>query len=133
MGRAARNVNGTVILYADHITDSMKAAIKETDRRRQIQLDHNRRHNITPQSIVKEITDIRNEDRQTDRNQLKKMLDIQPHTVSPSELPKLLSKLESDMKTAAKNLEFELAAVLRDQIEDLKNSPINISTENHLT
>ncbi len=120
MGRAARNSNGTVILYADKVTESMKSAINETQRRRQIQVEHNLKNNITPKTISKEIHDIRKDHRQ----QAQKTLKTITKNTNPSQLPQLLKKLESDMKNAAQNLEFELAAVLRDQIEELKNSPL---------
>ena len=119
MGRAARHNEGTVILYADKITDSMKRAINETNRRRTLQLDYNKTHNISPKSIIKKISDIRGETR-------KELLSLEKQIkhVSPGKLPDLIKKLEKDMKEAAKELQFELAAVLRDQIETLKNSPI---------
>ncbi len=119
IGRAARNINGKVILYADKMTDSMNRAITETNRRRQIQMAHNEAHGIVPQSVSKKIKDIRSDERDT----LKTMItDIEK--VSPEKLPSIVSKLEKDMKEAAKNLEFELAAVLRDQIEKLKQLPL---------
>jgi excinuclease ABC subunit B len=124
MGRAARNVNGSVILYADKTSDSMANAIRETTRRRHIQLEYNKKHGITPQTIIKKVSDIRQDRRDT----LKQSLDSVTHHKKPSELPKLLSQLETDMKNAAKNLEFELAAVLRDQIEELKNMSSLISS-----
>jgi excinuclease ABC subunit B len=119
IGRAARNINGKVILYADKITPSMDKAITETLRRRKIQLEHNKAHNITPKTIIREIRDLRSED----RDSLKKQIEtLKPD--SPTQLLKLLSKLEKDMNEAAKNLEFELAAVLRDQIEALKEQSV---------
>ncbi len=118
IGRAARNVNGKVLMYADRLTHSMEKAIQETNRRRQIQLAHNEAHNITPKSIVKEIKDIRSEDR------LKiKAMQAEVQSVAPDKLPALIAKLEHDMKDAAQNLEFEVAAVIRDQIEHLKQQP----------
>ncbi len=115
IGRAARNVNGRVILYGDRLTDSIRKATNETNRRRAIQLAYNKKHGITPQTIIKKITDIREEDRKT----LQEAQDIKK-SVNPEKLPKLISKLEADMRRAAKNLEFELAAVLRDQIKELE-------------
>jgi excinuclease ABC subunit B len=115
MGRAARNVNGKVILYADKTTDSMTRAINETKRRREKQLAHNKEHGIIPKTIQKKITDIRDEDRQNVA-----AIEKQKQDVSPDQLPKLIRKLEKDMTDAAKRLEFELAAVLRDQLEELK-------------
>jgi excinuclease ABC subunit B len=120
IGRAARNINGKVILYADRMTESMKKAINETNRRRTIQLDYNKAHNITPKSVVKKIKDIRSGERDT----LQTMID-DVDTISPEKLPSVISKLEKDMKEAAKNLEFELAAILRDQIEKLKQLSVD--------
>jgi len=111
MGRAARNINGRVILYADKTTQSMQKAISETNRRRKIQLDHNKQHHITPQSIIKTVAqDYENEVLFTELPD------------QPSKLPALIAKLEKEMNTAAKNLEFEIAAVIRDRIETLKRS-----------
>ncbi|MGE4170109.1 MAG: excinuclease ABC subunit UvrB [Candidatus Margulisiibacteriota bacterium] len=118
MGRAARNLNGKVILYADKMTDSMQKAIDETNRRRGIQLAYNQEHGVVPTSIHKKLADIRSEDRE-----LLKTIEKEKQTLSPKTLPTLIAKLEKDMRQAAKNLEFELAAVLRDQIENLKALP----------
>jgi len=118
IGRAARNANGKVILYADKVTDSMQKAMDETARRRQIQIDYNTQHGITPTTIIKQFRDIRTDE----RNALKAALS-EIETASPDQLPKLIAKLEKDMKEAAKNLEFEVAAVLRDQLESLKQMP----------
>jgi excinuclease ABC subunit B len=114
MGRAARNVRGKVILYADKLTTSMNLAIEETNRRRLIQDEYNNAHGITPKTIQKKVKDIR----QGSRDQLKQ-LEIETQNVSADNLQELIVKLESDMKAAADNLEFELAAVLRDQIDSL--------------
>ncbi len=116
MGRAARNVNGRVILYADKMTESMSLAIEETNRRRRIQRAHNEAHGIVPQTIVKRVSDIRN----VDREQIKAIAKL-AETTPVEALPELIAKLEKDMKKAAQNLEFELAAVLRDQLMTLKN------------
>jgi len=104
-----------VILYADHVTNSIQKATQETHRRRLIQLQYNQEHHITPQTIVKKVRDIREEER---HKVCELIQDIKP--AKPSELPKLIAQLEKEMKEAAKNLEFELAAVLRDKIEELK-------------
>ncbi|MBT5953105.1 excinuclease ABC subunit UvrB [bacterium] len=119
IGRAARNSEGKVLLYANKTTDSMKKAIDETNRRRKIQDEHNKTHGIEPTTIIKKLTDIREEARES----LKKVNKIST-THSPKDLSKILSQLRKDMKNAAKNLEFELAAVLRDQIEELSNTKI---------
>lgn len=119
MGRAARNINGTVLLFADKMTDSMTRAIRETERRRKIQLAYNETHGITPTSVTKKLTDIRDEDRK--RVEESEKILRKETKVEPSELPAVIKKLEQDMKEAAKNLEFELAAVIRDQIHHLQN------------
>jgi excinuclease ABC subunit B len=117
IGRAARHVNGQVIMYADRVTDSMQRAIDETNRRRAVQEKHNRDHGIEPQSIVKQIRDL------TDRVKMAAEQRVE-YRVAP-DLPKaevtyLVSELEQQMKEAAANLEFEKAALLRDQIFELR-------------
>ena len=116
MGRAARHVEGHVIMYADTVTGSMKAAIDEVYRRRNIQIAYNQTHGITPQGIKKAIKDI------TDR--VKVVAETRaPYTVAPmprDEMLRLIKDLESQMKMAARNLEFEKAALLRDRIIDLR-------------
>ena len=114
IGRAARNANGQVIMYADSVTPSMETAIKETERRRKIQLDYNKKHGITPQTIVKKVADVLEISSHDKTNEkLKKKL-------SKSQKNKLIAELEKEMKAAAKLLEFEHAAFLRDKIEELK-------------
>ena len=117
VGRAARHVEGHVIMYADVVTDSMKRTIDETERRRGIQEAHNRENGITPQGIHKTIHDI------TER--VKAIAETRTPYITQSDLPKddilrLIKDLQSQMKTAAKNLEFEKASLLRDQIVDLR-------------
>ena len=116
MGRAARHVDGRVIMYADTVTGSMKAAMDEVYRRRDVQLAYNQAHGITPQGIKKAVKDI------TDRVRVVAETRT-PYTVAPmpkDEMLRLIKDLESQMKTAAKNLEFEKAALLRDRIIDLR-------------
>ena len=118
IGRAARHVDGHVIMYADRVTDSMKRAIDETERRREIQQVYNREHGITPQSIQKTIHDITERVRAVAETEA-------TYAVDSSDMPRddilrLIKDLESQMKTAAKSLEFEKAALLRDQITDLR-------------
>ncbi len=118
IGRAARHVEGHVVMYADHVTDSMKRAIDETERRREIQQVYNRENGITPQSIQKTVHDITERVRAIAETR-------ESYTVDSSDMPKddilrLIKDLESQMRTAAKSLEFEKAALLRDQITDLR-------------
>jgi excinuclease ABC subunit B len=123
IGRAARNVYGTVILYADSATNSMKRAIEETERRRRLQADFNTKHGITPQSIVKALG-----------SPLVKIYDADYVDVSlaaessatygPAELARRIRKLQKEMKQAAGRLEFEAAAELRDQIRELQNQEL---------
>ena len=118
IGRAARHVDGHVVMYADRVTDSMKRAIDETERRREIQQVYNRENGITPQSIQKTVHDI------TER--VKAIAETrESYAVDSSDMPKddilrLIKDLESQMRTAARSLEFEKAALLRDQITDLR-------------
>ncbi len=116
MGRAARHIDGHVIMYADTMTRSMQAAMAETQRRRQIQEDYNREHNITPQGIRKAIRDI------TERVQAvaETRTPYMAAPVSKEEITRLIKEMESQMKTAARNLEFEKAALLRDRIIELR-------------
>ncbi len=121
IGRAARHIHGHVIMYADKITDAMQAAIGETERRRSIQAAYNVEHNIEPASIVKEIRDLTQRMQQSTAAAAK--ADTRPATpadLPKSELQKLIDSLESEMKAAAKALEFEKAAVLRDQLLELR-------------
>ncbi len=119
-GRAARHVEGTVIMYADRITDSMDRAIKETNRRREIQTKHNREHGIEPASIIKEVRDL------TDRLRSQTAPDQEDGLSLPqlpkTELARLIRELDEQMKAAAKDLEFEKAALLRDQIFELRTA-----------
>jgi excinuclease ABC subunit B len=120
IGRAARNVNGRVILYADKITDSMFQAVSETNRRRDIQIAYNKVNNITPTSIVKEVRNVLDtlesisEEEGIPTEALEGLLDSKRVKLSVSELKKLTVRLEKDMKEAAKKLDFEEAARLRD-------------------
>jgi len=119
IGRAARHVDGHVIMYADTVTESMRKAIEETYRRRKIQMEYNEKHGITPTGIRKAIRDITDRVRAVAESR-------QPYSVGTdiprSELARLIKDLESQMKAAAKNLEFEKAALLRDQIVELRRS-----------
>ncbi len=123
IGRAARHLNGTAILYADRITDSMRRAIDETERRRNKQLAFNAEHGIVPRGVVKRIKDIIDGvyDADTARQELKAAQTAAEYKVMDEKsLTRKVKKIEKDMQDAAKNLEFEKAAVLRDQLKELK-------------
>ncbi|MEK7529175.1 MAG: excinuclease ABC subunit UvrB [Patescibacteria group bacterium] len=115
IGRCARNVNGFVVMYADRITDGMKGALSETERRRKLQTEYNEKHGITPQTIIKAIKAIDAPGKKKDRAP---KIDIKK--VPKEEMGRLIKGLEVQMEMAAQNLDFELAAELRDQIEALK-------------
>ncbi len=120
-GRAARNVDGLVILYANRMTESIRRTLEETERRRSIQLEYNERHQITPRSVEKAITDILAEYLERDRGQdfvSEDQLDYEIPQVAPTDDE--IGKLEKLMKEAAAELEFEKAAVLRDRIRKLR-------------
>lgn len=123
IGRAARNVRGTVVMYADTMTGSMARAIAETQRRREIQLQYNRQHNITPKPIVKKnsnaILSFLAISRKLSNPDLEKAFQT-AQEIPLSEIPELIGQLELKMKEAAKNLEFEEAAELRDRIKKLR-------------
>ena len=119
IGRTARNINAKVFLYADVITKSMQKAIDETERRRKIQLEYNREHNITPETIRKEI-------RNSLTEQLKAKQTAQKAVKFDSdeyEKVELTTQIEKEMLEAAQNLDFERAAFLRDQLKELKELP----------
>jgi len=117
IGRAARNVRGRVILYADELTDSIRRALQETERRRRIQLEYNERHGITPETIKKAVKDILQEVRAAEP---KAEYRAQVKQLTPHEVAKLIAELEGEMYEAAKRLEFERAAALRDEIKELR-------------
>lgn len=117
VGRAARHVDGRVIMYADRITGSMEQTINETQRRREIQHEYNKKHGITPQGIKKTIKDI------NDRVKTIKVSDtasLKTEDINPEELSKVIKGLENQMRRAAKDLDFEKAALFRDEIQELK-------------
>jgi excinuclease ABC subunit B len=131
IGRAARNINGRAILYADRMTGSMQRAIDETDRRRTKQEEYNLEHNITPRGIVKNITDVMDIGRSTSDGRRDRRYDKVAETgrqykqLSAKQLTAELKKLEIKMYEHASNLEFEEAANLRDEIAALKESQFN--------
>jgi len=126
MGRAARNLNGTVILYADAVTDSMRRALDETGRRRGTQEAYNREHGVEPKTIIKDIA-----------NPLLQLSNLDYHDAAllpprvgevevndPGSLAMAIAELERQMKAAAKRLEFEEAATMRDRIKELRAQQI---------
>lgn len=115
IGRAARNANGHVILFADKMTDSMKRAIEETDRRRTIQLAYNEEHGITPKTIRKEVRGVIRATVDAEEEVLESL-----SSMKPAEREAAIAKLEEEMKQAARDLQFERAAELRDLILELK-------------
>jgi excinuclease ABC subunit B len=125
IGRAARNVNGTVILYADGVTDSMKRAMDETERRRRLQAAFNKKHGITPQTIIKALS-----------SPLVKIYDADYVDIPlaaegaaqyrPGELTRKIRKLQKEMKEAAQKLEFERAAEWRDQLRQLQSQELTL-------
>jgi len=119
-GRASRNVEGEVILYADEVTSSMRRALEETRRRRKIQLEYNREHNITPQTIRKAIlADIQTRAMEMEEYEGAMVRERTAGYTAPSEIPHLVRAMKREMRKAAENLEFEKAAQLRDRIREL--------------
>jgi excinuclease ABC subunit B len=127
IGRAARHVDGHVIMYADKVTDSMKFAISETNRRRAIQASYNAEHGISPEGITKAIRDI--------TDQIKKVAEEKTEysvkNLPKDEMARLVKDLEHQMKTAAKNMEFEKAALLRDQVIELRKAMLDDQSALH--
>ncbi len=120
IGRAARNSDGHVVMYADVITDSMRSAIDETNRRRSIQEEYNRQHGIVPKTIIKKVYDIIRATESVGEGRKYKNLEKDPESMSRDELLKAIADLEKKMRKAAAELEFEAAAQLRDEIVELK-------------
>ena len=126
VGRAARNINGKAILYADRVTGSMQRAIDETDRRREKQVAYNKVHNITPKGIQKAVTDVMDVGYASASNQRVRRFDKvaeqarEYEKLNTKQLNARLQKLEKQMYEHARNLEFEEAAQLRDEIEEIK-------------
>jgi excinuclease ABC subunit B len=127
IGRAARNVNGRAIMYADHMTDSMRTALAETDRRRAIQDAYNREHGITPASIVKSIDEVLTSVYERDYLTVGTSADEAGQFRTRGELEAFVSGLQAQMKAAAANLEFEKAAALRDRIKQLKGRDLGLA------
>ena len=118
IGRAARNAEGHVIMYADNMTDSMKMAIDETERRRKVQMAYNEEHGITPQTIKKSVRDLISISKKVAAEELR--MEKDPESMSAQELEKLIKDVTKQMKKAAAELNFEAAAELRDKLLELK-------------
>jgi excinuclease ABC subunit B len=125
-GRAARNVNGRVIMYADVMTASMRAAISETERRRARQQAYNEEHGITPTSIIKAIDDVLSSVYERDYGSTPLVKDERPAFRTQAELDAHIAGLEKEMKAAAANLDFERAAALRDRVRALKTHELGL-------
>jgi len=125
-GRAARNVAGITILYADVMTDSMKKAISETNRRRKIQQEYNKNNNITPQSIKKRIDEVLTSIYERDYFDYSRISEDKDIYFSPKKRKEKIENLEKLMREAARNLEFEKAARLRDELTRLKKRELEI-------
>ena len=128
-GRAARNVRGKVILYADVMTGSMQKAINETNRRRHIQNKFNSANNITPKSIQKNISDILSSIFEYDYFTVPKEKDIELDDITPDKIPSMVKMLTKDMKKASKKLQYEKAAEYRDKITKLRELELKYAGE----
>jgi excinuclease ABC subunit B len=128
-GRAARNVNGRVIMYADVVTDSMRAAIAETDRRRRAQEAYNVEHGITPATIVKQIDDVLSSVYERDYMAVPEVREPGPAFKTQAELDAYIARMEREMREAAANLDFERAATLRDRVKALKRRELGVATD----
>jgi excinuclease ABC subunit B len=128
MGRAARHVNGRVIMYADVMTDSMRRAIEETERRRRIQEEHNEAHGVEPEGIQKAIRDINDRVKQV----AEQKDEYNVGDIPREEIARLIKDFEKQMKDAAKNLEFEKAALLRDRVVELRRELVGPDDEEGL-
>ncbi len=135
IGRAARNVDGAVIMYADRVTDSMQRAISETNRRRQLQIAYNTEHGIDPQTIRKQVTDIlamlrggdESDTSATARRGRRRSAVFELEGVAPDDVGRLIQTLQEEMHEAAKEMRFEEAARLRDEIKDLQRELREVS------
>jgi excinuclease ABC subunit B len=117
IGRAARNVEGRVILYADSVTGSMERALKETNRRRTLQIAYNKEHGITPKTIIKKIHDITDQLQNEHQKTVKRLIEVDKSVYGSIE--KLIAAKEEQMEEAVKVLDFETAAIIRDEIKEL--------------
>jgi excinuclease ABC subunit B len=127
IGRAARNSEGHVIMYADAVTDSMQRAIDETNRRRKIQQAYNEAHHITPTTIKKAVRDLISISKEVTEKET--AFEKDPESMSKQELDELIAKVEKQMKKAAANLDFESAAQLRDRMVELKKHALDLENQ----
>ena len=125
IGRAARNADGHVIMYADNMTDSMRKAIDETERRRAVQTRYNEEHGITPQTIRKAVRDLISISKEITREQA--AFEKDPESMNLGELRKLIADVEKKMRKAAADLNFEAAAELRDRMKELKKHELELT------
>ena len=127
IGRAARNADGHVVMYADNMTDSMRKAIDETERRRKVQMKYNEEHGITPQTIRKAVRDLISISKEITKEQAR--FEKDPESMNLGELRKLIAEVEKKMRRAAADLNFEAAAELRDQMLELKKHELELTGE----
>ena len=120
IGRAARNSEGHVVMYADTITDSMRIALEETSRRREIQMKYNEEHGITPQTIKKAVRDLISISKAVAKEEMR--FEKDPESMNRKELEKLIAEVQKKMQRAAADLNFEAAAELRDKMIELKKN-----------
>jgi excinuclease ABC subunit B len=134
VGRAARNLNGKAIMYADHVTGSMQRAIAETDRRRQKQLEFNLQHGIEPRSIVKEVRDVMDGARDAGSRRGRRAAEPRQEylQLTPEQLARRISRMEKGMFEHARNLEFEDAARLRDELQALRRVELGLPADSAL-
>jgi len=127
-GRAARNVNGQVIMYADHMTDAIHKTLEETDRRRTRQMEYNTEHGITPRSVQKNITNILDTVYEADYSDIPEAAEASGELIDVAALPAMIEELRKEMKDAAKKLEFERAAGIRDRVLVLEKAFVSRGT-----
>jgi excinuclease ABC subunit B len=127
IGRAARNSEGHVIMYADKVTDSMKHAIEETERRRKLQQEYNEAHGITPQTIQKSVRDLIAVSKKIAADEIQ--MEKDPESMSKKELEKMIADIQKKMQKAAAELNFEAAAEYRDHMIKLKNALRDLEAE----
>ncbi|MCX7910695.1 MAG: excinuclease ABC subunit UvrB [Endomicrobia bacterium] len=124
-GRAARNINSRIILYADKITNSIKKAIEEMERRRKIQMEYNKKHNITPKSIVKSVKELEEFQYMAKNKHISEIRDIKIECINKDNIDKIIKFLEEEMKKSAEVLDFETAIMYREKIKQLKEMKIS--------